>query len=157
MEHFLVQRVPQCGSQTGLIFVCPLNFVILVFIAEIAVQIMLSPLLMLFNIFSWTVFSLKIYMLCGVNMRFRLWFQTSATQTTLPFPNGFKIRLEPCLNIHSVMDETLPIETSRHCKIWVLFSKSLSSIIAKLPARNKLILSQINYASNCFSKNNSKF
>lgn len=48
------------------------EFVILVLIAEIAVQIMLSPLLMLFTIFSWIVFSLKIYILYGVNTQFRL-------------------------------------------------------------------------------------
>ncbi len=53
----------------------------------------------------------------------------------------------------------------KHCRMKIqnivkyecLFSESLSSIITKLPARIKLILSQINHASNCFSKNNCNF
>lgn len=119
MEHFIVQHVPPaCGSQTGLIFVCLLNFVILVLIAEIAVQIMLSPLLMLFTIFSWIVFSLKIYILYGVNMRFRLCLLLLHKKHCFSLM-VLKSDLKLTLFKYTVSyDETLPNENSRHCKIY---------------------------------------
>ncbi len=125
-------------------------------IAEIAVQIMLSPLLMLFTIFSWIVFSLKIYILYGVNMRFRLCLLLLHKKHCFSLM-VLKSDLKLTLFKYTVSyDETLPNENSRHCKIYksACFLKAFLALSPNCrPELNsfyhKLIMQVIAFKNNC--------